>query len=360
MSPELKQAVQERIELGYSKEKIHTELREAGYDEASVNAVYEAVASGVSPVPTNTLPTATTLISRTWQQMKQRFDLVLLIAIPSIIFYAVGFFSESDLGMSGRVALGLVALVSFIFILLIQLALVHIAVRTITGEQVPTIGEALAWARSHIWSWLWVSLLTGLVILGGTLLLLIPGIIISFYLIVVHYAYVQEGKRGLQALYRSHELISGRLLSVIWRFIVLAVLFVLLSMPVGIMLGVVELVPNIGIAPMIIVDMLDLVLSAGIAVFTVFFGANLYQALATRPQAAQAPRTLYKVFVALGGLFIALLVLLMVLLLPQLEEFQQEALQQQEQSEAMSTELEAELEAFMQEFEAELQPQETN
>ena len=45
MSPELEQAIRERVDLGHSKEQISEELRSAGYDDATIDRVYESVST---------------------------------------------------------------------------------------------------------------------------------------------------------------------------------------------------------------------------------------------------------------------------------------------------------------------------
>jgi SOS response regulatory protein OraA/RecX len=53
MSPELKQAVEERVALGHTKEQIAAELEAAGYDHESIEQIYAAVSTddSVGQVP---------------------------------------------------------------------------------------------------------------------------------------------------------------------------------------------------------------------------------------------------------------------------------------------------------------------
>lgn len=73
----------------------------------------------------------------------------------------------------------------------------------------PRIGAAYRFALSLFGRLLWVILLTGLVVIGGLLLFLIPGIYIAIRLVFAAPAVVVEGARGGGALKRSLSLAEG-------------------------------------------------------------------------------------------------------------------------------------------------------
>jgi len=62
-----------------------------------------------------------------------------------------------------------------------------------------------------------VGLLQGLVIFGGFIVLIIPGIYLSVALAYAQLAYVDQGVRGWQALSFSRELVRDRWWGVFWR-----------------------------------------------------------------------------------------------------------------------------------------------
>lgn len=83
--------------------------------------------------------------------------------------------------------------------------------------------------------YLWISILTGLIIFFGTLLFIIPGIIFTVWYSLATFVFVLEGTRGYKALQRSRELIEGRFWSVVWRWIVpTAISIVIATLLVGI------------------------------------------------------------------------------------------------------------------------------
>lgn len=69
--------------------------------------------------------------------------------------------------------------------------------------------ETLRMGRKKVWGLFWVELLKSLVVWGGLLLLIIPGIVWSIKYGLAPYAFLIEGKRGGKALKRSAELSKG-------------------------------------------------------------------------------------------------------------------------------------------------------
>jgi hypothetical protein len=82
-----------------------------------------------------------------------------------------------------------------------------------------------------------VGLLTGLAIMGGFILLIIPGIIFLVWFALSSYVYVYEGIGGTEALKRSKYYVSGRWGAVFWRFFFLFIISVVISIVIGIITG---------------------------------------------------------------------------------------------------------------------------
>ncbi len=81
----------------------------------------------------------------------------------------------------------------------------------------------------------WVSLLSGLMVLGGFILFVIPGIIFAIWFCLARYVFAFEGKKGLMASWRSKELVRGYWWPVFGRLLA----FMILSM-------VVSFIPRVG------------------------------------------------------------------------------------------------------------------
>lgn len=82
------------------------------------------------------------------------------------------------------------------------------------------------------WPFAWTTLLVGLVSLGGYILLIVPGIILTILLSFATFSLIFEDQRGIKALIRSWHLVSGNKLSVFWRILFFAIASLILSIPI--------------------------------------------------------------------------------------------------------------------------------
>ena len=74
-----------------------------------------------------------------------------------------------------------------------------------------------------------VSILSGLAILGGLLLLVVPGIIFSIWFAFSFYVVVLDGKEGTEAMRESKKLVEGRWFPTFIRLFAPSLLFLIIS-----------------------------------------------------------------------------------------------------------------------------------
>lgn len=362
MNPELEAAIRERIELGHTKEQISNELRNAGYDEDTIEQVYNAVHTNA--VPTTTVPVAAAnfpsaidLFKSAWQFMTGRLDLVAAMAAPTAILALLEYVGMGITGVSANIIIVVGALASVVFMVLMQIVVVHAAVMTQIQPEAPKLADSFAWARSNVFSWLWLVIISALVVFGGWALLIVPGIIAAVYIAFAQSIFVAEEKRGFAALQRSRALLYGKFWSVAGRLLLFAILIVLLYIPfivVAALLGAgVDGVEN----PSPLVGVVEALMSGVVAVISAHFITGMYVSVRNNVTSVQSTKW-YKIYAWLGVVSIALYALLMVAAVGFMTmggvdmmegQFDVEQIQQQ-----MSPEEQAEFEAFMQEFEAEL------
>jgi hypothetical protein len=80
----------------------------------------------------------------------------------------------------------------------------------IARHQKMTLREALQVEPAVGWRIFWVTILAGLAVVGGLLLLVIPGIIFATWFYMSAYVVIEEGLSGTAALRRSRELTRNR------------------------------------------------------------------------------------------------------------------------------------------------------
>lgn len=140
---------------------------------------------------------------------------------------------EATPGFSG-LGLLLTAVEYLIVLPFITAAVARAAADVYLGE-IPTVGTTYRFALSRIGSILWVSILYGFVVAGGSILLLIPGIYFFVALVFSPAAVVIEGARGVEALKRSRALSKGHWWKIfgtlILAYLLVSVLSVVFVMP---------------------------------------------------------------------------------------------------------------------------------
>ena len=106
---------------------------------------------------------------------------------------------------AGSLLLGVVS----VFITLVLLGAVAWSTAGVLVGREPDLGEAYRFGAARMWSILLVSVLTGLAVLGGFILLIVPGLIFLTRFAVSVPVLVIERRRGTDALSRSWDLVAG-------------------------------------------------------------------------------------------------------------------------------------------------------
>jgi hypothetical protein len=175
-----------------------------------------------------------TLLKNSWRAYARDFRAWLILTAPVIglAVIAVGIinllpqnpqggidFSTSAAWVKPLAIIGaLVAAAAFILVARIfSTALIISSYRSLNGQK-PNIKESIKVGWRTFWPVLWVAILRDLIILGGLILLIVPGIIWGLRYSLAVQAAVIEDKRGLGALHRSKDLTSGKLLATFINF----------------------------------------------------------------------------------------------------------------------------------------------
>ncbi|MEK7189680.1 MAG: hypothetical protein AAB666_01730 [Patescibacteria group bacterium] len=85
-------------------------------------------------------------------------------------------------------------------------------------------------------SYLWVSILVGVIVTIGTVLFIVPGVIFGIWYSFAALVFVLEGVKGYEALKKSKSLVQGRFWLVVWRwavpfFVYSLILVVIIGLP---------------------------------------------------------------------------------------------------------------------------------
>jgi len=120
-------------------------------------------------------------------------------------------------------------------------------------EQKLSIGQALREGWSRWLSYLWISSLVSLCVAGGTILLIIPGIIFFVWFAFSPYLLVDQDIKGTNALSESRELVRGYWWPVFGRLILITLIAIGLSAALGFIPFVGKLIVQLLVIPFILV-----------------------------------------------------------------------------------------------------------
>lgn len=155
----------------------------------------------------------------------------LLFLIPTTILALVGsasfvmsYYAHASAILNGLVILLIVAL-SLVVTLWLSISLAQIIKNLLNKQPLPPTKQILL-ANSHLlWPVIYTSAISALIILGGSILFLVPGIIFSMWYAFIFYAVVFEKQGGLSALRYSKSMVVERWFAILWRITVPAVVF---------------------------------------------------------------------------------------------------------------------------------------
>lgn len=158
-----------------------------------------------------------------------------LLAISFLIYIALALITAVLTAALSWLGLIVATLVSVIGAFLLQGALVKAVQDIRDGRADMTLGQTLEGARPHLGSIAGASILAGLGIAVGFVLLIAPGLYLMTIWAVIIPVVIIENKRAMESFARSRQLVSGHG----WNVFGLIVLMALLMIGFGIVLGVI-------------------------------------------------------------------------------------------------------------------------
>jgi len=206
------------------------------------------------------LPGISDLLSRTWQIYKERiWVFVGIMILPVIIGIVVAliFGGLFVLQIKQFFEPGLILLPILIVLVLIAIIIIlwsRVALLFAIKERIEKIGIRESFVKSwpKIISYLWISILVGFVTIIGFLLFIIPGIIFSIWFSLAAYVLVAENLTGTKALSRSKQLVSGYWWKIFWRFLIVGIIALIISLVISFIRELIGIPREIDISSIII------------------------------------------------------------------------------------------------------------
>lgn len=234
MSPELINAIKERLQAGQTRAEIETAVLAMGHQKEVFDAAFTLAEHDLKNNAKGALPKVTTLFVNGWNFAKSRPDLILLLLVPMVLEVLTSFYFDYNPEIDTFPPLPLLAI--FIILGVAYVVTLAMTLFVVSGKDSEgTLDAAMKWTVRNALSLLFIYVLSAFVVLGGFLLFIIPGIIAVTAITFAQYVFVKEGKRGMGALLASRDLVKGR-----WFTVTVKILgFILLSLIPLLLLGIV-------------------------------------------------------------------------------------------------------------------------
>lgn len=122
-------------------------------------------------------------------------------------------------------------LIAGVFAALVIAFLIKVSLMLVVKERSVTMSvkEYLSHGLVLAGSYAWVSFIVALTVLGGFILLIIPGIVFAVWFSFSTYVFIAEGKKGKSAMVRSKELVKGYWWVIFGRLLVIGILGAIVS-----------------------------------------------------------------------------------------------------------------------------------
>jgi len=183
--------------------------------------------NGMNTETTNPIPKSIDILKESIEFYKEHFKKVIILsgihAVPAFLAYFV--FSDNVLASTLLlIATGVLQLLGYVALL------VYIKDPT----KYTNIAEAFKDARFKILPLIWVSLLSGLILMLAAMLLIVPAIIAGIWFSFIAFIVIEENVGGLKALIKSKMYVQGNW----WNVFRKLVFMVLVSVVFGAIFGV--------------------------------------------------------------------------------------------------------------------------
>ena len=175
------------------------------------------------------------LIKQTWEDYKTHLRMIVtILLVPNILARFIG-----QMGGHYKAA---PSPFSFLFIIAVTIfsiwSQVTIFMAIVKPSENLTFADWYKKSWKYIWSYSWLIFLSGIIILSGILLLLLPGIIFSIWFSMGVYVLMDKHMKGMSALQYSYELVRGHWFAVLWRCIVSGILTLIASIGISILVKI--------------------------------------------------------------------------------------------------------------------------
>lgn len=217
--------------------------------------VDEEIKENVSIKSKKTLPSVGKLLTDTWKIYKENFKQFFgIVIIPSVLVFVFGFFLVEDNTI--------LMIVSSILTVMLSYWLMASLIFAFKNRGKIDIKTSLEFGIQKLFPLFFVSILYGIIVMAGIVLLVVPGIIFLIWFFFSNYVLIYQNKGGMSALLKSRKLVIGNWWGVFGRLlamiIIVSIIFAIISLPlsfltfngnINLFTSIIELLINLFVLP---------------------------------------------------------------------------------------------------------------
>lgn len=268
IDPKLLAYIRGSLQQGVSQEQIKSALITNGWSESDVDAAFNSLTNQSPSTPqiatSTSLLKASEILGQAWGLYQQRLvtflGIMLLpmlvlcgsvaLVVGGAVFYRTNIFVSQSITEVAPF-LGLIAAVVLVNIVSQSWANVALLYAIKDSRENLGIIKAYSQAWNKIIPYWWVAFLGGIITLGGFIAFVIPGILFALWFSFASIVLVVEDLRGMDALRKSREYVTGRVWALLGRLLFVGVVAWIISMVTSLAFGFSRIPFSFVISPLI-------------------------------------------------------------------------------------------------------------
>ncbi|MEX0877991.1 MAG: hypothetical protein WDZ40_04010 [Candidatus Spechtbacterales bacterium] len=239
--------IKKQLEEGVSETEIRVALRFRKFKEEEIEEAFlyiksEKIVSQSLEYSSDKMMKGSEILSRSIRTYKERLGTFLgIVSIPIfwifIILGALFLVTGKDVVSDDRYAFmaGIVAILVIIPVFILQQIALVLAIKNKDEKRVFILYKQ---AKDYFFKYLGTAILVGLIVFGGLLLLIIPGVIFAVFYGLATTIVVLENAVGMDALRKSKEYIKRDLWGYLSRWAFMIVIFSIFTIFLSLVLGI--------------------------------------------------------------------------------------------------------------------------
>lgn len=241
--------IKSQLAQGFTKEQLIPPLQQAGWSQADIEQAFSSIEGETLTIQATAsqsrgdnenkpkLPGVFALLANAWgiyQKIWKTYLAVLFLPLLTLLILLIIFLglllltqrldkeTVSSIFINRPFISTILFLATFLVITFIS-TLVQIAMTLtfVEHENRLNFKEILKKSARKIFSYIWINLLGSLIIFGGLILFIIPGILFSLWFSMSAFVLLSENVKGMNALLKSKAYVKNYVLALIGRLIAL-------------------------------------------------------------------------------------------------------------------------------------------